>query len=206
MIAESLRGFRVAIYRPHLSGWSAIGINILSNGLFYNYHLSVISRRMLEIFFQILFLLLATNGMPVLVARIFQSHGDVPVDFGRRLRDGHPVFGSSKTWRGLISAIATSCILSIMFGYGSLFGLVFGLLVMTGDLCSSFVKRRRGLAPGTRTVGWDQVPESLIASIYAAAVLGVTWWWAVVWMLTFALVQMLLSRPLYWLRIRKNPY
>jgi len=161
---------------------------------------------MLEIFLQILFMLLATNGAPLLVSRIFRSHGDAPVDFGRRLWDGEPVFGSSKTWRGLVSAVVTAWVLSMIFGYGGRFGLMFGILVMAGDLCSSFVKRRRGLAPGTRSVGWDQGPESLIAAGYAASVLGVAWWWAIVWTLAFGLVQTLLSKPLYRLRIRKNPY
>jgi CDP-diglyceride synthetase len=159
-----------------------------------------------ETFFQILVMLLASNGAPVLVARVCRSRGDLPVDLGRTLRDGHPVFGASKTWRGLISAVFTACMLAILFGYGSLFGLVFGILVMTGDLCSSFVKRRRGLRPGDRSIGWDQLPESLIPSAYATSALGVAWWWAILWMLTFTLVQMLLSRPLYWLRIRKKPH
>ncbi len=157
-------------------------------------------------FLQILVMLLATNGAPVLAARVFQAHGALSLDLGKRLQDGYPVFGSSKTWRGLLSALATSCMLSILFGYGIWFGLIFGTLVMTGDLCSSFVKRRRGLKPGDRSPGWDQLPESLFPSIYTTAVLGVDWWWAILLALSFAMGQMLISRPLYWLNIRKRPY
>ena len=132
---------------------------------------------MLVLFVKILFMLLAINGAPVLVARVFESRGDMPVDLGRLLRDSEPLFGSSKTWRGLASALVVSCLLSVLFGYGLWFGLVFGVLVMAGDLLSSFVKRRRGLKPGDRSSGWDQLPESLLPSVYAVFVLGLPWWW-----------------------------
>ena len=161
---------------------------------------------MIETFIQTLVLLLATNGAPVLVASISKSHDALPLDLGKQLQDGHPVFGSSKTWRGLISALFTSCILSMLFGYGFWFGLVFGSLAMTGDLISSFVKRRRGLKPSDQSLGLDQLPESIIPSIYALVVLGLEWWWAILLPLSFMLIQILISKPLYWLKIRKRPY
>ncbi|MEE4145763.1 MAG: CDP-archaeol synthase [Halieaceae bacterium] len=161
---------------------------------------------MLEILLEVLVMLLATNGAPVLAARLFQSHGDKPLDLGKRLADGYPLFGSSKTWRGLLAALAGACALSMLFGYGLWFGLAFGLLVMAGDLGSSFVKRRKSLEPGARCIGWDQVPESLAPSIFATVVLGGQWWWPILLSLTFTLIQMLVSRPLYVLHIRKKPY
>jgi len=161
---------------------------------------------MIETFLQTLILLLATNGAPVLAAFIFRSYGALPVDLGKKLQDGYPVFGSSKTWRGLTSALFASCILSMLFGYGAWFGLVFGTLAMTGDLISSFVKRRRGLQASDRSPGLDQLPESIIPSIYALVVLGLEWWWAILLPLSFMLIQILISKPLYWFKIRKRPY
>src|SRR5262245_45390103 len=35
-------------------------------------------------------------------------------------------------------------------------------MAMTGDLISSFVKRRMGLAPSDRVTGVDQIPESVL--------------------------------------------
>ena len=161
---------------------------------------------MLESSLQILAILLATNGAPVVAALLLRSRGNLAIDLGRQLQDGHPIFGASKTWRGLASALFASCTLSLLFGYGMGFGLISGVLVMTGDLLSSFVKRRRGLAPSDRCMGLDQVPESFLPSIYAAMFLGVNWWWAVIWSLTFMLIQMVVSRPLFWLHLRKRPY
>ena len=161
---------------------------------------------MLESFLQILIILLAANGAPVIAALFFRTRGQLAIDLGRQLPDGHPLFGSSKTWRGLAAALLASCALSLFFGYGPVFGLISGALAMAGDLLSSFVKRRRGLAPSDRSTGLDQIPESLLPSIYAVAFLGVAWWWAVIWSLSFTLTQMLLSRFMYWLHLRKRPY
>lgn len=128
------------------------------------------------------------------------------MDVGARLPDGKPVFGSSKTWRGLLCAVVTACTLSLLFGFGLRFGLLFGALVMSGDLLSSFIKRRRGLDPSDPSPGLDQLPESLIPSIYAVNVLGFGWPWALALTLAFILLGLLISKPLYWLKIRKRPY
>ncbi|RLA44920.1 MAG: CDP-archaeol synthase [Gammaproteobacteria bacterium] len=161
---------------------------------------------MLETFIKLLVMLLATNGAPILVAWILQAHYARPLDLGRKLQNGQPVFGSSKTWRGLVAALVTSCVLSIIFDYGIWFGLVFGVLVITGDLISSFIKRRMGLKPSDRCRGLDQLPESFIPSVYAVNVLGADWWWAVLLALVFMLLVILISKPLFWLNIRNRPY
>jgi hypothetical protein len=161
---------------------------------------------MFETFIKLLVMLLATNGAPVLAARIFQSRDARPLDLGRQLQDRRPVFGSSKTWRGVAAALTASCLLSILFDYGIWFGFVFGVLVMTGDLISSFIKRRTGLKPSDQYMGLDQLPESFIPSVYAVWHLGVGWWWAVLLALAFMLLELLISRPLFWLNIRKRPY
>jgi len=154
----------------------------------------------------ILVLLVATNGAPVIVARICGARGALPLDLGRQCADSHPLFGASKTWRGLASAILTSTLVAGIFGYGIGFGLAFGALVMTGDLCSSFIKRRLGLAPSAQCLGLDQLPESLLPSIYAVVSLNIAWWWAPVLALAFMLIEIVVSKPLFWLNIRKRPY
>lgn len=161
---------------------------------------------MMQAFAQILIMLLAINAAPILAARLFEPVGDLPLDLGKRLRDGRSLFGPSKTWRGLVFALLAACLLSLLFGHGLRFGLVFGGLVMAGDLLSSFVKRRRGLASSDQSLGWDQVPESLFPSIYAVVVLDMPWWWAVVSCLAFMVIELFISKPLFRLKIRKRPY
>jgi CDP-2,3-bis-(O-geranylgeranyl)-sn-glycerol synthase len=161
---------------------------------------------MIGTFTELLFMLLASNGMPVLAARIFGSQGALPVDLGRRLPDGRAIFGPSKTWRGVILAVAAACFCGQLLGYGGWFGAILGLLAMAGDLFSSFIKRRMGVEPSDKCTGLDQLPESLLPSLYAVWVLGLAWWWALLLPLAFMLLDMLLSRPLYYLKIRKRPY
>jgi hypothetical protein len=161
---------------------------------------------MMETFIKLQVLLLAVHGTPVLLAFIFGSRGAIPVDFNKRFRDGRPIFGTSKTWRGLIGALLASCILSQFFHYGLAFGVVFGALGMLGDLFASFVKRRIGLESSARFRGLDQIPESLLPSLYASYSLSLGWIWIVALPLVFMLCEMLISIPLYRLKIRKRPY
>lgn len=161
---------------------------------------------MFEVAAEILIMLLASNAAPILVAWLFRSAGDLPLDLGHHLADGRPLFGSSKTWRGFAASLVVACLLSAALGFGYRFGLVFGALVMTGDLFSSFVKRRRGLAPSDQSLGLDQLPESFAPTLYAVAVTGIQWWWVILLPLAFMLLELAVSRPLYWLKIRKRPY
>jgi CDP-diglyceride synthetase len=159
-----------------------------------------------ELFLKILTMLLASNGAPILATRLFGSLASTPVDFNRRLGDGNAIFGDSKTWRGLFAALLTACVLALLFSLGLTFGLTFACLVILGDLVSSFIKRRRGLAPSDRSTGLDQLPESLLPALYSCSTLELAWWWALLLSLAFMLSQLLISWPLFLLHIRKRPY
>jgi CDP-2,3-bis-(O-geranylgeranyl)-sn-glycerol synthase len=160
----------------------------------------------IDTFIDMLLLLLAANGAPVMGQFLFGSHGARPVDNGRTLRDGQPLFGASKTWRGLVLAAAACSAASALLGHGVGFGLSFSALSMAGDLLSSFIKRRKGLASGARSTALDQLPEALLPSGFAVIVMGLDWWWALLLSLAFMLGHMAISLPLYWLHIRKTPY
>ncbi len=154
----------------------------------------------------ILILLIATNGAPIIVARIFRSRPGRAVDLGKCLADGEPLFGPSKTWRGLFAAVSVCSVLALILGYDVAFGVIFGILAMAGDLFSSFVKRRLGLQASAKFSGLDQLPEALFPSLYALRVLDLPWWWALPLAAAFMLLAVLVSKPLFWLDIRKRPY
>ncbi len=113
---------------------------------------------MIRTFIEILAMLVVVNGAPVLAAYFLGARASRPVDGGRRLADGRPLLGASKTWLGFVTALCCSCALSLLLGYGLQFGLVFGALVMAGDLASSFIKRRMGLVSSDPSRGLDQLP------------------------------------------------
>ncbi|MCB1735642.1 MAG: CDP-archaeol synthase [Gammaproteobacteria bacterium] len=151
-------------------------------------------------------LLFACNGAPILLRLLVRNHFALPIDFGVNAWDDRPLFGTSKTWRGLLAAISIGAVLSALLGWGAMFGALFGLYSMLGDLFASFVKRRMGLAPSDQATGLDQIPESLFPLIHAAMVLPVGLLHVIGLSAAFTLLSVLVSRPLYRWHIRNRPY
>ena len=154
----------------------------------------------------VLLLLLAANGAPVLGKRLFGSHLDAPIDGGRKFIDGRAIFGRSKTWRGLVLALATTALLAGVFGYSWFFGLVFAALSMTGDLVSSFIKRRLNIPPSGRFLGLDQIPEAALPLLICQRSLGLDLLDVVLLTAVFCAGSLLLSRLMFRLGIRDRPY
>lgn len=110
-------------------------------------------------------LLITANAAPLMAANLLGPKLSRPVDGGHRLHDGRPLFGSSKTWRGLVAALLLTSSLSFLYGWGWLPGIVVGVGAMAGDLASSFSKRRLGLPSSARATGLDQLPESVLPAL-----------------------------------------
>ena len=81
-----------------------------------------------------------------------------------------------------------------------------GALAMTGDIISSFIKRRMGKAVSSQAPGLDQVPEALLPLAVCAGPLGLQWYEVLILVGVFWVLELLLSRVLYALHIRKQPY
>ena len=105
------------------------------------------------------------NGAPVLAG------GGLPMDLGRKLRDGRPVFGKNKTFRGffagLIVGTFVGLIESVVFNYPVLFGLVTTLGALVGDLTGAFLKRRLNIPPGGMLPVVDQLDFIVGALVFA---------------------------------------
>jgi CDP-2,3-bis-(O-geranylgeranyl)-sn-glycerol synthase len=98
----------------------------------------------------------------VLAALVFRHRASWPIDAGRVLRDGQRLLGSSKTWRGLLCSALAAAVTAIALGLDPALGVVFAALAMTGDLGTSFLKRRCRLPSGASVLGLDQLPEALL--------------------------------------------
>ena len=90
---------------------------------------------------QLLALLAVANGTPIIVEKILGRSLAFPVDGGATFVDGRPLFGSSKTVRGLMLSILASTALAPLIGLDWRIGALVALLAMIGDLFSSFLKR-----------------------------------------------------------------
>jgi hypothetical protein len=155
---------------------------------------------------KLLLLIIIANGAPVLARNILKSHFETAVDFNRVLFDGRPVFGPTKTWRGFIVAIIATVPFALLLGFTAELGLVLAALAMAGDLLGSFIKRRLRLAPSSRALGLDQIPESLLPMLACQGMLSLGWQSTVMVVFLFFVMELLLSRLLYQLHIRKHPY
>jgi CDP-2,3-bis-(O-geranylgeranyl)-sn-glycerol synthase len=138
--------------------------------------------------------------------QILTTIADCPVDLGYCWFDQRPVFGTTKTWRGLFFAVLTGSITAPWLGLDWQDGALFAGYSMLGDLLSSFIKRRAGYPESSCFRGIDTIPEALFPVLFLQTtlslsvldILGVVW--------LFSLLEALLSPILYWLHIRKRPY
>lgn len=155
---------------------------------------------------KLLLLLIVANGAPIVAHRLFSTRGAWPIDQDYRLPDGQPLFGHSKTWRGLIAAVLATPPAAWLLGLPPMIGLHVALLAMLGDLLSSFTKRRLHIPPSGMAFGLDQIPESLLPLLVVGTELGLSLTAVLQLSLVFLVLELVLSRLLYHLKIRKRPY
>lgn len=155
---------------------------------------------------QLLILLAAANTAPLLAKLLLGGRFAYPLDGNVVLPDGRPLFGASKTIRGVLAAVVATSALAPLLGLAVGTGLIAGTAAMLGDLCSSFVKRRLGLAPSSKATGLDQIPESLLPLLACrqALALGAIDIAAVA--AVFTVGEIVLSKLLFRLRLRDKPY
>jgi CDP-diglyceride synthetase len=156
--------------------------------------------------FEALFLLLVANGTPVLARKVLGDHASWPLDAHLKAADNGPIFGESKTIRGILLAVLFTALAAELLGLGWKLGLSIGALSMAGDLISSFTKRRLGMPPSSKAPGLDQIPEALLPLAVCASPLGLQWYEVAILVGVFWILEVLLSRVLYSLHIRRQPW
>ena len=155
---------------------------------------------------KILFLLLLANGTPVIAKKLLGPRLAWPLDGGKCFIDGRPWFGKSKTIRGIITALLATALGAAAVGYPPQAGALFAAVSLSGDLASSFIKRRLNLPPSSRALGLDQLPESILPLLIFWQAFELDVVTAVAVILVFFGGELLLSRVLYRLNIRDHPY
>jgi len=159
---------------------------------------------------------------PPLIKRagLFNSF-DKPVDFGKKFF-GQSIFGSHKTWRGVIFGIIVG--MSIVFlqfwlypfplikrisllDYRNINILAFGFLIsfgaVFGDLLFSFIKRRLKLKPGAKFLPFDQTNYVIGAAIFLTPFFKIDILaWITIFVLTFFL-HIIFNRLGYYLKLHR---
>lgn len=155
---------------------------------------------------QLLILLMVANGTPIFASKLL---GDVfarALDGGAIFLDGNPLFGPSKTIRGVALSLLATPFAAALMGLGWKVGALVAFLAVAGDLSSSFVKRRLGFASSSMAIGLDQIPESLFPLLAARTVLPLSFLDVAAGAVIFFVGQLVLSRILFRLRVRDRPY
>ena len=154
-----------------------------------------------------LLLVLVANSAPILIRQIpWLEKFTYPVDCGAKFFDGRRLLGTAKTWRGVFAAIFATMLCSIVLQLGWFTGVVVGILAMLGDSLSSFIKRRLAMPPSHMALGLDQIPESLLPLLYLHYLWHFNGHYIWVLVVMFIALELVLSRILFRLHIRKRPY
>ena len=153
----------------------------------------------------ILFLLVIANGAPIIVREVLGDRFARPVDGGAVLGDGRRLFGPKKTIRGIVAAIAATGLIAPVVGIPFISGILLATASMIGDLLSSFIKRRLGIASSDSVLGLDQGLEALLPALVVQQRFSLTLIDVLVIGVAFFALSILISRLLYWLNIRKHP-
>lgn len=162
------------------------------------------------------------NMIPPLVKRagIFNFLAK-PVDFNKKFF-GQPIFGSHKTWRGVIFGIIVGILVAqiqkylyqfssikkiSLLNYSQINIFLFGFLISTGavfgDLLFAFIKRRLKLKPGVRFIPWDQTNYIIGAAIFLTPFFKVE---IMIWITLFVLnpiLHIIVNRIGYYLKIHQ---
>jgi hypothetical protein len=160
----------------------------------------------LGLILQFTVLLILANGSPVLAKGMFGRRFSYPLDATLILSDGRPMFGPSKTFRGVVSSVVVTSIGAALIGQSVAIGALVGVTAMLGDLISSFIKRRLGWPASSRATLLDQVPESLLPLLACSHFVPLSSLDIALTMAIFVVGDIILSPLLYSARIRDEPY
>ena len=155
---------------------------------------------------QLLILVSLANGSPVIAKLILGETYAWPIDGNTHFIDGRPSLGRSKTIRGVVISLLVTALGAPLVGLQFKIGLLVAATAMAGDLLSSFLKRRFGLAPSSRATGLDQIPEVLFPLLACRSTLSLTVVDITAGCAIFLVGEVLLSRLFFRLRLRDRPY
>lgn len=161
---------------------------------------------MLLVYLKLLLLLGVANGAPLFGHTLLRHRFARPLDGDLRFFDGRPLLGPSKTIRGVVLAVIATPVAAVLLGFDAETGLLTGVFAMLGDVTSSFIKRRLAMPSSSQAFGLDQIPESLFPLLAVMNRVGISGTGVAVLVATFLILELLISRVLFKLRLRDQPY
>ena len=155
---------------------------------------------------QLLILLVVANGSAVVAKKLLGVTFAHPLDGGALFVDGQPIFGPSKTVRGVVVSVLATSICAELMGLRWTVGTLVATFAMAGDLFSSFVKRRLHLASSSMAIGLDHIPECLFPLLASRLLLPLTIFDIVAGVTIFVVGALIVSPILFKLNLRDEPH
>ncbi|MET0252430.1 MAG: CDP-archaeol synthase [Terrimicrobiaceae bacterium] len=155
---------------------------------------------------QLLILLVVANGAAVAAKKLLRGTLARPLDGGAVFVDGRPLFGPTKTIRGIVVSVLATAICATLMGLGWRVGVLIATFAMVGDLFSSFVKRRLDLASSSMAIGLDHIPESFFPLLASRLLLPLSILDIVTGTAIFVVGALILSPLLFKLNLRDEPH
>ncbi len=147
--------------------------------------------------FYFIFPAYCANAAPVIFG------GGAPIDGGRKSRDGRPLFGPRKTFRGFFAGLIIGTFVGFVEG-NLLLGFMLSLGALIGDLTESFFKRRLGLSPGASLPLADQLDFVAGALLFSLLVSPPTLLIALTVVIITPLIHILTNFIAYLLGLKKE--
>ena len=157
-------------------------------------------------FIYLLLLIIVANASPIIARNLLANKWSFSIDAGMKFIDGQPILGTSKTWRGILASILITSTLGLLLGYSIQTGMLIALLAMSGDLTSSFIKRRLKLLPSSMAPLLDQIPESFLPAFFMMHHFGLDMQHILMLVSVFIVFELTISKFLFQWGIRKRPY
>jgi CDP-2,3-bis-(O-geranylgeranyl)-sn-glycerol synthase len=156
--------------------------------------------------FELMILITLANGAPVIAKKVMGDRLGAPLDGGKVLFDGKPVFGPTKTVRGIVTSLLVTPTAGLIMGFSWQLGVLVAVGAMAGDLFSSFAKRRMRMSSSSMALGLDHIPESLLPLFASSCLLPVSLLDILAGTTMFCAGALLLSPLLCRLNLRDRPY
>ncbi|MDA1060981.1 MAG: CDP-archaeol synthase [bacterium] len=145
-----------------------------------------------------------------------------PVDLNRKFK-GKPIFGSNKTYRGLLfgtlTAIAAVYFQKVFYqdlssisliDYSNvniyILGVLLGFGALLGDMIKSFFKRQMNIKSGKSWVPFDQLDWIIGSLICVSFYIAISWQVILASILLFGLLHPITNLIGYFLHIKKNKF
>jgi len=128
------------------------------------------------IILKIVSFILLVNFLPFVASLLCEERFSRPIDGGLLWRDGRPLLGSHKTFRGLLAGVLGGVIISPMLTITWPVAAGAALLSMSGDLLTSFIKRRLHYPSGKPVPVFDHLFESLFPLLFLYNFLQLSLW------------------------------